>query len=319
MKTENSNPDILNENIQCENSCIFCGGQLNHIYYMKQYSIVQCSQCFTTTVENKPTSLELERFYKGFTFNNNINIANKMVNPGLANWIKSLNLPKNAKMLDVGGGGGSFAYAFNQLGFGESYYIDLDEESCKFAKNELKIEHVVHGDAIEYCNMNHQLKFDFIYCRHLIEHLINPLKLIESIINSLSSGNVFVLQFPNGRSWEYLGYPKLLRKRAEIIYDSNQEWSKFKTIRTLFSNRIAHGIDPPRHLWAISSKGIESYLLKNIDIQFKVYFAPLNHPVFSPYFQTKTLFSKSLSFIVNNTLARLHGGTHLIIEIKKKS
>ena len=71
---------------------------------------------------------------------------------------------------------------------------------------------------------------------------------------------------------------------------------------------MAHGIDPIRHLWAISPKGISEYLLKK-GVKFVLKTAPLSDPVYSPYFTAK---NKNITKIINNTLVKIHGGTHLM-------
>ena len=82
-------------------------------------------------------------------------------------------------MLDVGGGGGFYAKAFEDLGYGLSTYIDLDFQSCRFA-NELGLKNVIHGNAVlaDYGDK----KFDLIMCRHLIEHLKDPVTFVFDIL-----------------------------------------------------------------------------------------------------------------------------------------
>lgn len=297
--------------------CGFCGGSMHFIYNMNGYEIVQCDKCLTSVVSNMPDDIEIQKFYSGFLFCANVNNKQIFENTIFKDWFGSFKLGSKARMLDVGGGGGFFSYAFEYFNMGESYYIDIDDKACKFAAKELNLKNVINDDVRNLKNIT-SLKFDFIYARHLIEHLKYPLEFIDSCIELLTSSGVLVIQFPNGISLEYLGYPKLLKGRINTIRKSNKEFTKLKTILTICSKKIAHGIDPIRHLWAITPEGISKYL-KRKDIDFQIQTAPLTDPVFSPYYRAIGNFEKTRSGIVNNTLVKINGGTHLIVIIKKKS
>ena len=77
---------------------------------------------------------------------------------------------QSQSLLDVGGGGGFFSKAFEELGYGPSTYVDLDPESCRFAREGLGLERVIHGDVAELDKIL-DTQFDFVYSRHVIEHL----------------------------------------------------------------------------------------------------------------------------------------------------
>lgn len=272
---------------------------------MSGYDIYQCSNCYTATVENMPSDEELQKFYSGFKYKINKNYIKKYESEIFRKWFLSFGFKDGAKMLDLGGGG-YFSYAFQKFNIGESYYIDLDDEACQFPSKELNIKNVINGDARDLGRIfNH--KFDFIYSRHLIEHLKNPTELIDAAINQLAPSGVLLPQFPNGRSLEYFGYMNLLQHRIKVICDSNN-FSKAKTLIKLFGPKMAHGIDPIRHLWAISPKGISEYLQKK-GVKFVLKTAPLSDPIYSPHFKVK---NQIITKIINNTLVKIHGGTHLM-------
>jgi 2-polyprenyl-3-methyl-5-hydroxy-6-metoxy-1,4-benzoquinol methylase len=146
----------------------------------------------------------LKKYYDGFLPKLDVNrmstfeSAAKKLFPHLG-----LHSGSKLKMLDIGGGGGFFSKALEDLGYGESTYVDLDPQSCNFAQNSLKLKRVFNCDAMnikEYINT----KFDFIYCRHVIEHLLEPITFLEKIMDYLNDNGIFVVQFPKGNSLEYL-------------------------------------------------------------------------------------------------------------------
>jgi len=196
-----------------------------------------------------------------------------------------------------------------------STYIDIDNNSCTFAKNNLKLKRVINCDVME---IRHCLntKFDFIYCRHVIEHLINPTIFIEIIVKFLADNGILVIQFPNGNSLEYLAYPySNIRSRFQNIQKTNN-FSKLKVFWTMISGGILHGIDPPRHLWAITEEGIIKWTNnKKIICNVKSYH--LGDLAYSPYHnKNKSLMVMIQDFFGHYILSQTNGGTHLVAIIR---
>ena len=297
--------------------CVFCKSEMSRIYDYKRFEIVQCPACFSSTVAKIPSHKEIVDYYNGFMFNAKISRKNKIVNDTIRNWFLSFNLPQNARMLDVGGGGGFFSYAFKHFGLGKPYYIDLDQKACDFARKQLKLENVINDD-VDNINKYYDSKFDLIYSRHVIKHLIDPVKLIKSAINLLSENGVFILQCPNGISLERLGYVNYSRRPTRELYRANREWSKLKAISTMFSKKIAYGINPINHLWSVTEKGLCDCLNAIEGVTFETRTALLTDKVYSPWLKRKGILEELHSFAVGHTLGRINGGAHLIAIIRKK-
>ena len=176
-------------------SCIFCEGELLPIYHLNNFEIVQCQNCLSSTVSSYPDESVLQSFYSGFKFQTDRKHLSRITTPAIKKWMQSLNSTKHARMLDIGGGAGFFAYAFEYFGLGNSTYIDLDTSACAFAQNELNLKNVTCGDVKELSKHSPN-SYDFIYCRHVIEHLIHPLEMIEASITLLKPGGHIHLTIP---------------------------------------------------------------------------------------------------------------------------
>lgn len=295
--------------------CPFCRGQTDSVYKMGEYDICMCTSCGTGQVFPMPDVAALQEFYKGFLFG--VNIGNlEVILKTAPRLFNQLDLPVNAglKMLDVGGGGGFYAKAFECSGFGESTYIDLDSESCKFAKNEVGLHRVLHGDA---ASLDAEAgTYDFIMCRHLIEHLIDPTGFILKLIGMLTAGGTLLIVCPNGDSLEYFAYPKSnLRQRIKKISVASHV-SRSRVISKLLFGQMLHGIDPPRHLWAVSRQGMKRFLNEH-KIHGDLTTHSLTDQLHSPYHRTRTK-SQRISALLGDFIAsKLTGGTHLSVAIKK--
>ena len=71
-----------------------------------------------------------------------------------------INLPKSARILDIGCGSGSFLKALSEQGYTEIAGIDLSEEQVKLA-HQLGVTQVQQGDLVDFLNAADH-KFDLI-------------------------------------------------------------------------------------------------------------------------------------------------------------
>jgi len=298
-------------------TCILCGNKVIELYKLGSYEIMQCISCKTSFVKDMPSYEVLSDFYSGFLFHADLEHLKNVLTPEVKEWFASLNLPQNARMLDVGGGGGFFPKAFEEFGFGEGYYIDLDTEACKFAEQKLGLKHVQNAN-IEHLTVTTDTKYDLVYSRHVIEHLADPRALIDRSLDFLAPGGIFVLHCPNGLSLEHIGYPGALKWKIKTLIQSNKEINWFNIASYLTSNKFTHGLYPIRHLWAFSEKGLLAYLGNKKDLSISVKTAPRNSKLWSPYYQAKTRAHALYLKLVNATFGKISGGCHLIITIKKE-
>lgn len=258
-----------------------------------------------------PSPQDLEAFYEGFMFEADTNIYGR-VKSSFSMFLKHLDVPKEgARMLDIGGGGGFHAKAFEDLGYGEASYIDLDPEACNFARAN-GVSNVVCGNAENPDDIDGE--FDLVFARHLIEHLVDPVRFVESVSRYLRNGGQLVLLFPNGESKEYLSVVLYTFRRLLKVLRSNK-WS----IRALFKalgSEIHHGIDPPRHLWAISEKGIRSLCERN-GYSYRTGTFRVDDRTVSPYFRRPWMAIFHVLF--GGFLARKNGAAHLLCVISIQS
>lgn len=304
-----------------KNECILCSSSGEFIYNLKGYRIIQCKNCKTCFVEKMPSDKELNEFYNGFKYCINENNKRLIINKNFEKWYRSFNLLKDAKMLDIGGGNGYFSLAFEKLGFGKATYIDLDPQACEYVKT-LGISSVINDDVKNLSE--HTDRYDFIYSRHVIEHLTNPLSLIENAINLLSDDGVFVLQMPNGMSLERLTDLRNKKERIKLLKNDN-DFSDKEVEKFLYSSKTAFDLVPPRHLWAFSIKGIKTYLSKNKDIEFKIETKSIMDEVYSPFMGQQYFKSYPIKQVlkpIKDLLRFIHslpyGKAHIVVKIRKR-
>ncbi len=259
-----------------------------------------------------PTEETLRELYDGFIPHLDANTRARIRElAGLL--FPQLPLPRRRplRMLDIGGGGGFFCRAFEDLDYGEGTYVDLDPQSCAFARNELGLTRTFNCRA-ESLSSHGDVRFDFIYARHLIEHLTEPTDFLEKTVDLLTDDGIFVVQCPNGDSLEYLGYPhQNIRHRIRNISRSSG-FSRLKTLRILLTGGILHGMDPPRHLWAVSEKGMTTWARRK-SIPCESFARHLGDFPFSPgYSPQQKIVGRAGDWFAQRVLAPIRGGTHLV-------
>ena len=102
------------------------------------------------------------------------------------------------QVLDIGCGQGVFLEMMRDRGF-EVYGVELGEESARVAREERGLN-VVTGDLLTLEAENDS--FDAVVMSHLIEHVDDPIAVLERVRDLLKPGGVALLSLPNYRCIE---------------------------------------------------------------------------------------------------------------------
>ena len=107
-------------------------------------------------------------------------------------------LPENIKtVLDVGCGNGAMAFELKEKYNLEVWGVEFMQKEAEIAND--KLDHVINDtieNGIEELPDNY---FDVIYFNDVLEHLINPNKILESIKSKLSPNGKIISSIPNVR------------------------------------------------------------------------------------------------------------------------
>lgn len=110
-------------------------------------------------------------------------------------------LEKGDKFLDVGCGDGIIAY-FAKKNYRQIYGVDVSDIALKIAERRGVITRKinVNNEALPFEN-NY---FDAITCLDVIEHVFEPVDLINEISRVLKKGGIVIISTPNIRYWHHL-------------------------------------------------------------------------------------------------------------------
>ena len=110
-------------------------------------------------------------------------------------------IKKGGNVLDIGAAGGVFLYSFLQMNKSWSgFAVEPTPEYAILAKTKLNCS-IYEGF---YQKDIFKTKFDLITCNQVLEHTIDPIKLITDIYNDLNHGGYLYLEVPDTIDFEEL-------------------------------------------------------------------------------------------------------------------
>ncbi len=223
-----------------------CGNSKKSIL-VKKYFNLNYYQCICKTIYLNPTISEnsLDEIYKNrgiyekhrkqILYEKKAKLLRKLINKRKASQIFTLLKRKNSKILDFGCGDGEFLYHLNKK-INKEYLYGFDvNTSLKKNKNKIKII----SDTSKL--INH--KFEVVTLWGVLEHIIDPKKIIEILSKIIKKNGFLVLEIPSSES--------LLSK---YTFQSN-----YIPIRWL---------EPYRHLFFFSLKCIKKIFNKKFKIKY---------------------------------------------------
>ncbi|MDB2549245.1 class I SAM-dependent methyltransferase [Porticoccaceae bacterium] len=168
------------------------------------------------------------------------------------------------KLLDVGCGRGDFLIRAQHCGY-DATGIDFDSETIDIANSR-----GVSAVVAEIHDLPLDVQYDAIVLSHVVEHVSDPVRLLDDIFKRLKPGGYFYISTPNidsagrltfGKSWRGLDFPrhlqyfnvinlKILLNRSGFesikqVYDLPQSVG---IVRSSFKLRYPDGITPSNFL-----------------------------------------------------------------------
>ena len=123
---------------------------------------------------------------------------------------------KKGKLLEIGPAYGLFAYLAKQSGF-DVTAIEMDARCCDYLRDVIGIN--VVNDANTSAAISTLPKFDVIVFWQVLEHLIDPMTVLEVAAEHLLPGGVLIFDTPNpnafqfkvlGKYWTHIDAPRHL-------------------------------------------------------------------------------------------------------------
>ena len=122
--------------------------------------------------------------------------------------------PKTGRLMEIGPSYGGFAFLAKQAGFSVDV-IEMDSECCRFLKDVVGVNTICTHDVPQAIAGLGQ--YDVITLWHVLEHLVEPWKVLDTLVEHLLPNGIIVISTPNpdsfqfklfGRFWVHLDAPR---------------------------------------------------------------------------------------------------------------
>lgn len=172
-----------------EKSTVLCPVTLG---WQTEYELIECGICASRQVFPLPTNEELNRFYNsgyyGFDW-----YKQRGWGKTFAQW--HLRRKKRGKYLEVGCGLGYFIDGIRSASDWEVCGIEFGKESVEHAREELNLD-VRQGEIADVSFADEE--FDFVRICNVLEHVKDPLLMLEESRRVLKPDGFLHLSIPNG-------------------------------------------------------------------------------------------------------------------------
>jgi len=185
--------------------CPFCGNPSNQEKYLRPdgLRVVLCNFCDTHFVSPSPSENQIDDFYESYYVHHahkvtgNQNFLKKLLISHVyddvrVNVLSALRDITGLQVLDVGCGNGEFLLKLEFLG---AYVTGIDLSLD--AVNEAHKSGLRNVFKVPFSEYNDGIKYDLIVLNDVIEHPLEPLKLIEKANSLLKPGGMLLIWTPN--------------------------------------------------------------------------------------------------------------------------
>ena len=233
------------QSISIEHQCPICNCAQRYkpiASFPEKYLVIKCNDCQVESVYPMPSLQELKEYYSSYYYGD---FVDSNYYQGIINFLTSrveCKNKKNISILDYGYGAGTFLKQVAKNNF-SAYGIEFSSKACLAVReyceqNNLEMQLIqIPEDSLDTLARK---KIDFITLFQVIEHVLDPLKLICSLSSFQEKGQFLYLECPNN----------------DALYLKTKNFLRKKTGRDMFFKSL----NPPQHLYGFNQTSLRILL-----------------------------------------------------------
>jgi 2-polyprenyl-3-methyl-5-hydroxy-6-metoxy-1,4-benzoquinol methylase len=253
------------------------------------YNYIFCNRCGVGFLENIDSVKVRENYsedYLEYQNENNKSFFGKFLDYlyyARSKFASDYSLKKDS-ILDIGCGNGTFLDSVSGV-FKNVYGSEYNNYAAKIAKSKIKKLVLLSEDLDDV-----EEKFDIITMWHVLEHISNPIKFLDQVINLMHGDSVLIIEVPNSNSFKF------------NFFRENYNW-----------------ILLPEHLFYYNEKSLRKiFEIKNLEI-CKIYYPRMFPFMFSNHLKTPILkvISLPISIIIYFLSPLIKSSESIRVVVKK--
>ncbi len=190
-------------------NCIVCCCEMKKIFDYQTFTYSRCPACQHVTTLPYPSALQIQEHYSAGFKEGNYNTMRKHSDVYMLTMAKFVKLIKSyygkqgrsleeLSVLDVGCFTGEFLCSMQSEGC-DVYGVEYQKEAAEIANKKLPGK-IINADILEDDFFPPQNEFDIITLLGVLEHVADPVSLIERVTAWLKKDGLLMIQTPNSSS-----------------------------------------------------------------------------------------------------------------------
>ncbi len=200
----------------------------------ENFTVVECIRCGLVFVNPRPTQEEILRYYpeEYAPYHRTRGMMGRFKRFLLRGEVRRLKkiVPGDAKILDVGSGGGEDAAFLRDCGGWKVEGVDVSEYAARQGKAEFGL--TIHAGTLEALRFP-DASYDVVRMKYVMSHVHSPRKLLKEVYRILKPGGRIFTWIPN-----------------------------FDSLNRMIFNGYWEGGEAPRHLYDFGTATISRYLME---------------------------------------------------------
>lgn len=196
--------------ISTQSNCIICSSEMSTMFKYRTFNYLRCPQCQHVVTLPYPTQAQIEQHYRSGFKEGNYRTAREYADVYQSAMIRLAGVVekylarrgkfiKGLSVLDIGCFTGEFLLAMQRQG-ADVYGVELQDEAVRIADKQLPGK-IIQADILNDNFKLPQSQFDLITLLGIIEHVTDPIGLVEKASNFLKPGGILVIQTPDSSSF----------------------------------------------------------------------------------------------------------------------
>lgn len=184
-------------------ACRFCGSRQVSFYTVRlnyeARSLMRCTGCLSCSLDEPFDTQTLESFYEKDYFQGadwQLAKSKVLARDYVEKYSKEGLIIPGAKVLEIGAAYGYFAGLLSSKGIDVSV-LEMSSDGRDFIRREFP--HIrVMGAVLD--DLTSADQYDFIFCQHVLEHLVNPDQFLSQVSRILRPNGIFAALTPSAAS-----------------------------------------------------------------------------------------------------------------------